>query len=63
MLNGYFNLPDEWRIISKNQPQYDQIIRLMVIFMTTSIINIDALTKIVETFLGTINNLSSLIYC
>ncbi len=63
MLNGYFNLPDEWRIISKNQPQYDQIIRLMVIFMTTSIINIDALTKIVKTFLGTINNLSSLIYC
>ena len=63
MLNGYFNLPDEWRIISKNQPQYDQIIRLMVIFMTTSIINIDALTKIVKTLLGTINNLSSLIYC
>lgn len=63
MLNSYFNLPDEWRIISKNQPQYDQIIRLMVIFMTTSIINIDALTKIVKTFLGTINNLSSLIYC
>lgn len=63
MLNGYFNLPDEWRIISKNQPQYDQIIRLMVIFMTTSIINIDAITKIVKTFLGTINNLSSLIYC
>lgn len=49
--------------ISKNQPQYDQIIRLMVIFMMTSIINIDALTKIVKTFLGTINNLSSLIYC
>lgn len=55
LMNGAF--------ISKNQPQYDQIIRLMVIFMTTSIINIDALTKIVKTLLGTINNLSSLIYC